>query len=151
VTSVSASDSEGLRAVGADMATRLGHRWPDRGPMMTVLEWALWLYSAVLFAGNGPTGADLHLHLDPLRSTEGVAAAVHAAPFGPAQAGLARTMDDWSRVRTPPSSPLQPDETHVQALPARVARTVAPVRVPDVAGIPLGFLTDRSLAPPRPF
>jgi hypothetical protein len=113
---------------------------------MKPLEWSLWLCSALVFAASGPR-AELPLHA--LESTEGVASALHAAPVTAAQASPARSALHWSGAGTTVGTPLSAVRAVQEGLALRIASAAAAGDGPDIPHIALGFLPERSLAPPR--
>ena len=113
---------------------------------MKLLEWSLWLCSALVFAVSGPRA---ELPFGELESTEGVASALHATPPSPAQAGAARSALHWSGARTTVGAPLPAARAVPAGLSLRITRAADPGDAPDTPHISLGFVPGRSLAPPH--
>ncbi|MGE0160570.1 MAG: hypothetical protein AB7T31_14255 [Gemmatimonadales bacterium] len=115
---------------------------------MKLLEGSLWLYVAlaILGFGRGTTAEDVH----PFHSTEGLAAAVHAAPLSSAEFGAVRaTPPGWTGARLPIDAAWLGVRWALQTPSWGGEGATHHVGNFDVVGIPLGFLAERSLAPPH--
>jgi hypothetical protein len=139
---------EGREAfVAADLAASMARRRRDDSPLMRVLEWSLWLYTALLFVGSGPTSTERGVHR--LRSTDGLAAAIQTTPVAHAHVAMARAVRGWNGVRVSAGSALPAPRVPPHGPAPFTAMPTGFVTAPDIARISLGFLADHSLAPPH--